>query len=67
MVRKTVLQARKLVGTIEIIILVTVEIQIHGLGLVAGGGNVKIGAIKLEMLEILNGEAWLLVLGRIRG
>jgi len=67
MLGKTVLQAGKLVGTIEIIVLMTVEIQIHGLRLVAGGGNVKIGAIELEMLEILNGEARLLVVGSIGG
>jgi len=60
MTTKVVFQTGKLVSSVEIIILLAVEIQIHGLSLIAGGRNLKIGAIEFKMLKIIKGKAGLL-------
>lgn len=61
---KGVFQTGKFVGAINIIILVTIQIQIHGLCLVAAGGNVEVGGIEFQMLKIFDGVARLLYVRR---
>lgn len=57
---ESVLQAGELVGTVNIIILMTVQIQIHRLSLVAARWDVEVGGIEFQMLEVIYGVAWLL-------
>lgn len=57
---ESILQAGKLVGTVNIIILMTVQIQIHGLCFVAARWDVEVGGIEFQMLEVFYGITWLL-------
>lgn len=62
------IQAGKLVGAIQIRLRVMViEIQIHGLRLVARGRDLKVRAIELQVLEVIQGKAGLLQVRRKRG
>lgn len=57
---ESILQAGKLVGTVNIIILMAVQVQIHRLCFVAARWDVEVGGIEFQMLEVFYGVAWLL-------
>jgi len=43
--------------------IVIVEVQIHGLRFVTGSGYLKVRTIELQVLKVIEGEAWLLDMG----
>lgn len=66
-VGNAVLETGKLVGAIQIRFPMAIQIQIHGLCLVAGSGYLEVGPIEFQVLKIIQRETRQLMMRRKGG